>query len=57
MTRVIPEIKKRYQTPVIQHKMVMTAGIGESWLSEKIAGWEKICPVIYHWPTCRAMVR
>jgi nicotinamide-nucleotide amidase len=43
-SKVIPEIKKRYQTPMILHKMVMTAGIGESWLSEKIAGWERNLP-------------
>jgi len=43
-TKVIPRIKDKYHTPVILHKLVMTAGIGESWLSEKIAIWEKKLP-------------
>ncbi|MBR9999474.1 MAG: competence/damage-inducible protein A [Cyclobacteriaceae bacterium] len=44
MTRVIPDIRGKYQTPVIQHKLIMTAGIGESWLAERISGWEKNLP-------------
>jgi nicotinamide-nucleotide amidase len=43
--KVIPKIKEKYQTPIILHKLIMTAGIGESWLAEKIAGWEKELPV------------
>lgn len=41
---VVPGIKKQFRTPVILHRMVMTAGIGESWLSEKITSWEKSMP-------------
>ncbi len=43
--KVIPRIKEKYQTPIILHKLIMTAGIGESWLAEKIAVWEKELPV------------
>ena len=43
-TRVVPKIREKYHTPVIQHKLIMTAGIGESWLADKIATWEKKLP-------------
>lgn len=43
-SKVIPRIKERYHTPHILHKLIMTAGIGESWLAEKIAIWEKELP-------------
>ncbi len=42
--KVIPRLKEKYETPVILHKLIMTAGIGESWLAEKIAGWESGLP-------------
>ena len=44
-SKVIPRIKERYQTPIILHKLIMTAGIGESWLAEKIADWERELPI------------
>jgi nicotinamide-nucleotide amidase len=44
-SKVIPRIKEKYQTPIILHKSIMTAGIGESWLAEKIADWEKELPI------------
>jgi nicotinamide-nucleotide amidase len=43
-SKVIPEIKKKYRTPVIMHRLIMTAGIGESWLAEKITDWEEDLP-------------
>jgi nicotinamide-nucleotide amidase len=43
-SKVIPRIRERYQTPIILHKLIMTAGIGESWLADKIAGWEEQLP-------------
>ncbi len=42
--KVISRIKDTFQTPVILHKLIMTAGIGESWLSDEIADWEKDLP-------------
>ena len=36
---VIPRLQKEFKTDVIYHKMIRTAGIGESWLAEKIASW------------------
>ncbi|RJE74172.1 competence/damage-inducible protein A [Reichenbachiella sp. MSK19-1] len=41
---ILPKIKKRFQLPVIIHKVIRTIGIGESWLSEEIARWENALP-------------
>lgn len=37
---VVPRIKKDYRLPVIYHKSVLTEGLGESSLAEKIEKWE-----------------
>jgi nicotinamide-nucleotide amidase len=37
---VIPRLQKRFILPVIVHRNVLTIGIGESFLAEKIAAWE-----------------
>jgi len=37
---VIPRLQKKFTLPVIVHKNVLTIGIGESFLAEKIATWE-----------------
>lgn len=42
--RVIPKLKKTYETPVIHHKIIRTIGVGESVLAEKIQDWEKALP-------------
>jgi nicotinamide-nucleotide amidase len=42
--QVIPRLLKKYQMPVIHHKMIRTIGIGESFLAEKIESWEKALP-------------
>ncbi|MCG8310025.1 MAG: competence/damage-inducible protein A [Cytophagales bacterium] len=42
--KVIPRIEKEFELPVIYHKIVRLAGIGESWLAEKIEGWENSLP-------------
>jgi nicotinamide-nucleotide amidase len=41
---VIPMIRQNFVTPVIYHKSIMTAGIGESILAEKIKDWETGLP-------------
>jgi nicotinamide-nucleotide amidase len=41
---VIPRLKEHFERPVILHKVVRTAGIGESWLAEKIESWEDQLP-------------
>ncbi|MFM8743558.1 MAG: competence/damage-inducible protein A [Cytophagales bacterium] len=43
--RVIPRLKEKFQTPVIHHKVIRTIGIGESFLADKIAVWEKSLPL------------
>jgi nicotinamide-nucleotide amidase len=42
--KIIPRISKIFQTSIIYHKLIMTAGLGESWLSEKIRDWEDSLP-------------
>jgi nicotinamide-nucleotide amidase len=37
---VIPKLKKRFSLPAIYHKTLLTNGIGESFLAEKIEVWE-----------------
>ena len=39
--RLLPILKESYELPVIYHKTVMTEGIGESFLVEKIKQWEE----------------
>lgn len=41
---VIPKLKATFRTPVIEHLVVRTIGIGESFLAEKISGWEGSLP-------------
>ena len=44
-TSVLPELKKRFhQGGAIVHKTLMTCGIGESFLAEKIKDWENALP-------------
>ena len=37
---VIPRVKQRFKTPFIVHSTILTFGIGESFLAEKIAAFE-----------------
>ena len=37
---IIPMLEERMKGHVIAHKTILTQGIGESFLAEKIAGWE-----------------
>lgn len=41
---VIPRLQKFFAPPVIYHRMIRTAGIGESWLADKIKDWEAQLP-------------
>jgi nicotinamide-nucleotide amidase len=41
---VIPELKSRFSAQKIYHKTILTQGIGESFLADKIADWEKKLP-------------
>lgn len=42
--KVLPRIKEEFELPVIHHKIIRLAGIGESWLAEKIENWENSLP-------------
>jgi len=42
--KVIPRLKEKYKKQVIIHKTIMTSGLGESFLSERISSWEDNLP-------------
>ena len=42
--KIIPKLSDVFQSNIIYHKLIMTAGIGESWLAEKIEKWESSLP-------------
>ncbi len=41
---IIPLLQRYYNPPAIYHRMVRTAGLGESWLADKIKDWEEALP-------------
>jgi nicotinamide-nucleotide amidase len=43
-TKVIPRISEEFLTPVILHQTLLTVGLGESVLAEKIKDWEVALP-------------
>ncbi|HNU58532.1 MAG TPA: competence/damage-inducible protein A [Aquaticitalea sp.] len=47
-SEVMPRLQKRYRLPFIQHKTILTHGIGESKLAEMIASWEDALPSFIH---------
>jgi nicotinamide-nucleotide amidase len=44
LNRVIPEIKLRYNLPVIKHLTILTHGLPESVMASRIETWEKSLP-------------
>jgi nicotinamide-nucleotide amidase len=41
---VIPKLLQTFETPVIEHTVIRTIGLGESFLADKISDWEKALP-------------
>ena len=41
---VLPKLQQTFKTPTIQHTLIRTVGIGESYLADKISSWEKSLP-------------
>ncbi len=41
---VLPRLRERFRLAPIEHVVVMTVGLGESFLAEKIADWEDALP-------------
>lgn len=41
---ILPELERRFVNSVIIHKTILTQGIGESWIAEKIRDWEEHLP-------------
>ncbi|MCB0755873.1 MAG: CinA family nicotinamide mononucleotide deamidase-related protein, partial [Flavobacteriales bacterium] len=44
MNHVFPRVRAKFNTPIILHRTILTMGMGESWLSEKIEEWESSLP-------------
>ena len=44
--QVLPFLRNKYTLPFIQHKTIITYGIGESALAEKLETWEEELPAI-----------
>jgi len=42
---VLPKLTETFHLPYILHKTILTYGIGESMLAEKIEGWENNLPI------------
>lgn len=41
---VLPRLQQHFTMPFISHRTLLTAGIGESYLADKIQGWEEKLP-------------
>jgi nicotinamide-nucleotide amidase len=41
---VLPLLQKEYEMPFILHRTLLTAGVGESFIAEKISVWEEALP-------------
>jgi nicotinamide-nucleotide amidase len=41
---IIPRLRKKFDTPSIAHKTILTQGVGESFLAEIISSWESALP-------------
>lgn len=41
---VLPLLQKEYKMPFILHRTLLTAGVGESFIAEKISVWEEALP-------------
>jgi len=44
LEELLPRVREFFKPEEIIHKLIKTAGIGESWLAEKIEDWEKTLP-------------
>ena len=42
--KVLPLLLKEFNMPVILHRTLLTAGVGESFIAEKIQLWEEVLP-------------
>ena len=43
-TAILPKLKQKFVLPCIYYKIIKTAGIGESWLADKLKAWEANLP-------------
>lgn len=41
---VLPKLKEHFHTPAIEHVVIQTVGLGESFLAERISDWEDALP-------------
>ncbi len=42
--RILPKLHEHFNPPIIKHRMMLTVGIGESFLAERIEAWEDALP-------------
>lgn len=42
--RVLPKLQKKFNRPFIYHKTILTRGMGESAIANKLVGWEERLP-------------
>lgn len=42
--KVLPLLQKEFEMPFILHRTLLTAGVGESFIAEKIQSWEEALP-------------
>ena len=45
--KVLPKIKEHFKRPFIYHKTLLTYGMGESAIADRISGWEENLPRTY----------
>jgi nicotinamide-nucleotide amidase len=48
VNQIIPMLKSCFQTVTVLHRTILTQGIGESFLSDKLEGWENHLPEDLH---------
>lgn len=47
-SEILPQILKASEKRIILHKTIMTTGLGESWLADRIRSWEEKLPENIH---------
>ena len=49
---VLPALKDHFSRPFIIHKTVLTYGLGESAIAQRIEDWKMHCPKTSNWRIC-----
>ena len=54
---VLPKIVEKFHRPFIIHKTIMTYGLGESAIAERISEMEEQLPALLNWPIFQIWVK